>query len=269
MPESFLDDIHVIAREYVSGRFPRASERERQKIIADWANKVARARGIVEDFRIRIRDPKNLRVLDVGSGNGGVSIAFAEAGAEVSGVDIEEDLVAIAVRHAAAYGVSPSFFFYDGSALPFSDRYFDAALSISVFEHVRDPREYLSEIWRVLKPGGVLYLALPNRLWPKETHTGLWGLAYFPRIFQDVYVRICGKNPLKDNNLHFYTYWRVLKFARESALKGQPWEIRRELGRTHNPFKRVIKAGMRVLGLPHRALLPHIMLLLEKPYETV
>src|SRR3989344_8200578 len=100
MPESFLDDIHVIAREYVSGRFPRASERERQKIIADWANKVARARGIVEDFRIRIRDPKNLRVLDVGSGNGGGSIAFAEAGAEGSGVGIEEDLGDIAVRYS-------------------------------------------------------------------------------------------------------------------------------------------------------------------------
>ncbi len=46
----------------------------------------------------------------------------------------------------------------DGGALPFADSTFDAVLSEAVLEHVRDPGAYLSELRRVLKPGGLVSL---------------------------------------------------------------------------------------------------------------
>lgn len=51
--------------------------------------------------------------------------------------------------------------FYDGRKLPFSDASFDAVLCSQVLEHVFTPAEFLGEIHRVLRPGGVLLLATP------------------------------------------------------------------------------------------------------------
>ncbi len=54
--------------------------------------------------------------------------------------------------------------------MPFGDDSFDGVLLNEVLEHVRDEEDTLSEIHRVLKPGGVLVLFSPNRWFPFEGH---------------------------------------------------------------------------------------------------
>lgn len=49
-----------------------------------------------------------------------------------------------------------------GEALPFDDATFDVVFSFQVLEHVADPQKVLAESWRVLKPGGILYINAPN-----------------------------------------------------------------------------------------------------------
>ncbi|MEO7216797.1 MAG: class I SAM-dependent methyltransferase [Gemmatimonadaceae bacterium] len=51
--------------------------------------------------------------------------------------------------------------YYDGKTLPFADRRFDSTVCFEVFEHVFNIDEALTEIWRVLKPGGQLLLSVP------------------------------------------------------------------------------------------------------------
>jgi SAM-dependent methyltransferase len=51
--------------------------------------------------------------------------------------------------------------FYDGKRIPFPDSYFDWCISTEVFEHVFNPEEFLSEAYRVLKPGGGLLMTCP------------------------------------------------------------------------------------------------------------
>lgn len=51
--------------------------------------------------------------------------------------------------------------FYDGKKFPFADCEFDAVLFFQVFEHVFNPHEFLSEVWRVLKPNGCILLTAP------------------------------------------------------------------------------------------------------------
>ncbi|MCK4816592.1 class I SAM-dependent methyltransferase [bacterium] len=51
--------------------------------------------------------------------------------------------------------------FYDGKHIPLDDSSFDSIVTNQVFEHVFNPDEYLSEIYRVLKPGGTLLMTVP------------------------------------------------------------------------------------------------------------
>ena len=51
--------------------------------------------------------------------------------------------------------------FYDCKALPFENDSFDSVVTFEVFEHVFNPDEFLSEIYRVLKNGGFLLMSVP------------------------------------------------------------------------------------------------------------
>ncbi len=52
-------------------------------------------------------------------------------------------------------------FFYDGFTFPFQDKEFDNIIINQVFEHVFNPDDFLKEVNRVLKPGGVLLMTVP------------------------------------------------------------------------------------------------------------
>lgn len=90
------------------------------------------------------------RMLDVGCGRKPYQ-SLVPASAYI-GVDIESEVT----RRLGAADV-----FYDGRTLPFGDASFDAVLCSQVLEHVFTPDEFLREIRRVLRPGGVLLLATP------------------------------------------------------------------------------------------------------------
>ncbi|MHC2995804.1 MAG: class I SAM-dependent methyltransferase [Candidatus Atribacteria bacterium] len=58
-------------------------------------------------------------------------------------------------------------YFYDGKIFPFNDSEFDSIIIIQVFEHVFNPEEFLSEVNRVLKMGGVMLITVPF-LWDEH-----------------------------------------------------------------------------------------------------
>jgi SAM-dependent methyltransferase len=82
--------------------------------------------------------------------------AFANRGLEVHGTEISA---------AAAQGADPRAIVHIGERLEevgFPDAYFDEVVLWHVFEHLRDPRETVREVHRILRPGGRLVLAVPN-----------------------------------------------------------------------------------------------------------
>ncbi len=260
--------IEYIAREYVYKRFPQASPVEKEKIINDWVNKIEDSKSLVEDFRARAGEPSGKKILDAGSGPGGVSIAFALAGADMYGVDIEKELYDISVLHAEKAGVKINFFLYDGLRLPFPDNTFDYAVSVSVIEHTSHPEMYLSEILRVVKPLGKCYLAFPNKLWPKETHTGIWFLTYIPAPLRPSVIKILKRNPLEENNLHFYTYFNLKKMLDRVSADDYLWRIVPEEGQARSGIKKIVKNILGIFGLSYKAFLSHILVILEKTDGT-
>lgn len=103
---------------------------------------------------------KDLRVLDVGCGNGYVLGQYAKCGAKVSGVDLTQTALDLSQKRFALAGLQGDFRLTDGNKLPFEDATFDIACSMGVLHHIADPRPMIAEMHRVLKPGGHLILML-------------------------------------------------------------------------------------------------------------
>ena len=115
------------------------------------------------------------RVLDAGCANGRFSCLAIARKANVTSFDISHSLVVQA--HKNKYVDKPVT--SDVLAMPFADKEFDIVISSEVIEHVMYPRQAIKEMSRVLKPGGILALTCPNRLWewPIQISTKL-GLRY-------------------------------------------------------------------------------------------
>ena len=100
-----------------------------------------------------------LRVLDFGCGPGTISAGLARAvhPGELHGVDMEASQIDLARNVAKAYGQDNAIFHVgDVTAFPFEDGFFDVAHCHNVLMHVPDTQAVLSEVKRVLKPGGIL-----------------------------------------------------------------------------------------------------------------
>lgn len=101
-------------------------------------------------------------VLDVGCGTGLYSIRLAEAGADVTAVDVSSKMIEVARRKAQDRGQYIWFDQADMSKLPYENRTFDMVVSITALEFADDPLIALMEMARVLKPGGKLILGILN-----------------------------------------------------------------------------------------------------------
>jgi demethylmenaquinone methyltransferase / 2-methoxy-6-polyprenyl-1,4-benzoquinol methylase len=98
-------------------------------------------------------------VLDVASGTAGVALQLAARGAgRVVGVDLTEAMLREGSRRVAAAGRDGSVRLVVGKAeqLPFPDASFDALTFTYLLRYVRDPQATLTELARVVKPGGVV-----------------------------------------------------------------------------------------------------------------
>ena len=107
-----------------------------------------------------------MTLLDCGCGPGSITLGLAEALApgEVVGVDRDTSRVEIAEQAAAERGVANvRFQTADVHELPFADASFDAVFAHAVLQHVREPLRALSEMRRVLRPGGVVGLRDDDR----------------------------------------------------------------------------------------------------------
>ena len=106
---------------------------------------------------------KGTRALDVGSGGGFLSEELAKLGLDVTGVDPSEESVYIAQEHANRGGLRIAYRVSSGESLPFPDGSFDMVFCCDVLEHVRDLAAVISEISRVLRPGGIFFFDTINR----------------------------------------------------------------------------------------------------------
>jgi 2-polyprenyl-6-hydroxyphenyl methylase/3-demethylubiquinone-9 3-methyltransferase len=115
------------------------------------------------------RDPKSprllegLRVLDIGCGGGLLSEPVARMGATVVGADPSEKNIGIASTHAKASGVAVDYRAVTAEQLAEAGETFDIVLNMEVVEHVADVEFFMTTCARMVRPGGLMFVATINR----------------------------------------------------------------------------------------------------------
>ncbi|HLF11660.1 MAG TPA: class I SAM-dependent methyltransferase, partial [Gammaproteobacteria bacterium] len=97
---------------------------------------------------------RGLSVLDVGCGDGVLASALSRRGARVTGLDTDAQMLAAVDRRAQSQSIELHLVRGRAEALPFQGETFDRVVAVTVLCFVRETDRALSEIARILKPGG-------------------------------------------------------------------------------------------------------------------
>jgi SAM-dependent methyltransferase len=203
------------------------------------------------------------RILDLGCGMGGLTVALRRAGADAIGHEPNRAYGAICRLRAARYGLPLPFVAATGEALPFADAAFDIVVCLDVLEHAESLERTLAEIARVLRPGGHAIVTATNRFAFRDPHYHLRGINWLPRPWAEALIRRRGRgkgaSPFADRQalsaMHYVTYpgfvarCRALGFAaedtRERRVRSAPLNTRTRFAR---PIALLRRLGLAVAG---------------------
>lgn len=150
-------------------------------IAAEWWNPAGKFRPLHKFNPVRLsyikrtvcdrfeRDPKaadsfkGLRFLDIGCGGGLLSEPMARLGAEVVGADPSETNIEVARLHMKTSDLEIDYRAETAEQLAAAGETFDVVLNMEVVEHVADVPLFLTETARMVRPGGLMFVATINR----------------------------------------------------------------------------------------------------------
>jgi ubiquinone/menaquinone biosynthesis C-methylase UbiE len=159
-----------------------------------------------------LADLAGKQVLEIGPGGGGHSCLFKKYGAQVTVADITPERAVSTVRKLSLMpGPESAGFNADGEHLPFRNDAFDVVYSNGVLHHSENTDQCISEVLRVLKPGGIAVIMLYSR------HSATYWLNIAPRAL------VTGE---------------LFRWP-EAQWIGRLTEGRPKFGTTKNPFTRV------------------------------
>jgi SAM-dependent methyltransferase len=128
--------------------------------------------------RLGLERARQALIVEVGSGMGLFTLAGRALGFRVVGLDSSADRymarMQIAQTIFADNDLAPALVQSVSERLPFPDASVDAVASFQTIEHVGDVAATLSDIRRILKPGGVFFAQVPNYLSFQEAHYGVF-----------------------------------------------------------------------------------------------
>ena len=187
-------------------------------------------RRYLEYLRPWIRSEPTSRILDVGCGVGTIAELMAADGLEAFGVDLPK-----AARFWADLGRDPErFFTADAEALPFEDGFFDAVTCIGVIEHVGTVTghctlshgfeqarvAFVRELVRLVRPGGRILVACPNKSFPIDFHHGPGDALSGPGRARSAVARRTGLNVHKTwGSYHLPSYGELHRWFRGAGAR--------------------------------------------------
>lgn len=166
-------------------------EFENSFAIEDFYNKQTHDEQHLESILAFLPLTNGMKILDLGIGSGYLSFPIAQKFPAVTiiGLDIvEKALVANRIRAMKENIKNIGFVTYDGCDFPFEDNEFDMVVTRYALHHFPDIQKSISEVSRVIKPGGFLFISDPT---PNDNDVNR---------FVDDYMQL-----KKDGHIKFYT----------------------------------------------------------------
>lgn len=151
------------------------------------------------------------KVADLGCGDGALTYLLAKTGAEVTGVDNEQEGLDFAESKFKEHKANASFVLGDVRKTNLPDNAFDIVVSSDVIEHIERPEELVAEAARILKPGGVFVCTTPYRV---TEHPGPYHVKeFFPGELVDMGTPHFSKSEVRETH---NALW--------STLYNHPWK---------------------------------------------
>ena len=122
------------------------------------------------------------RALDIGCGGGLLSESMARSGAQVTGIDLAGQALAVARRHAEQEGLDIEYL--ECPAETMAEQHpeqFDVVCCMEMLEHVPDPASIIAACLRLVRPGGDVLLSTINRN-PKSFALAIVGAEYLMQL---------------------------------------------------------------------------------------
>lgn len=183
-------------------------------------------------LRTRLDNLADKKVLDVGAGKGGITLAFAEECRVAVGLDLDWHNCALVCEARRLNNPRARLHILRAAAerLPFKSGYFDIVIVNGVMEWVgssaQNPttvqRQMLAEVARVLSSGGILYLAIENRLFPAfllidpHTHQALVNL--LPRRMSRALTKLLRGREFGN---YIYSWWGLRDLIAEPLPRSE------------------------------------------------
>ena len=161
----------------------------RKDLEAHQFHRLSRNRRVIVPWLDHARSLAGARILEIGCGTGASTVALAEQGAEVIGVDIDEAALATARDRARIHAQRATFVSCNATSVAerFAGERFDFIIFFAALEHMTHEERLgsMASTWALLPKGGLwVVIETPNRLWYFDAHTAL--LPFFHWLPEDL-----------------------------------------------------------------------------------
>jgi SAM-dependent methyltransferase len=175
--------------------------------------KAQKIEAVLCDF-LSVQPLENKKILDYGCGSGHIASYFCERN-DVTAADVVDN-------RDPDQRDGMGFVFIESEPLPFEEASFDIVLLNHVIVYVPERNRLMREIHRILRDGGVCYFALPNRNFPRETHSKLPFINYLPQpMFFAVFKRVmCSDQPV-----YLLSYRDMLQLINTAGFKHKEYTV--------------------------------------------
>ncbi|MDW7696019.1 methyltransferase domain-containing protein (plasmid) [Flammeovirgaceae bacterium SG7u.111] len=171
----------------------------------------------------------NRKVLDVGCGNGLISMQLGQLGYNVKGVDISDKAIGKAIANNTLPNVS--FEVADAEALTIQNKKYDVVICSEVLEHLYEPGSMLETLRELIAENGILIVTVPNGRGPREifiTKPMQWMQSKAPFAWDMVgkvkeMLGYDGKTDQSDaddlTHIHFFTKKNLKNLSKEKGFE--------------------------------------------------
>jgi ubiquinone/menaquinone biosynthesis C-methylase UbiE len=202
------------------------------------------------DYIERVMPVGGLLLLDIGCGDGGLTVATRKRGCHVVAVDSSAAALRRAQARISARGMSTCLIQGCGLKLPLESNSFDIVVLQDVIEHVPDPLLLVKEAFRVTRMGGLCYISAANPHFIghilSDPHWGLFGVSLMPHWLGKLYVCLIRKMCKTYDVWHLPSHGMIRKWLRAAGF----WYVQ-DLHPGQELFRHLTTDVFRAIGRKH------------------